>query len=106
EEFCEWDDSRRRIDLLGIDKNAKIVVVELKRNDEGGHMELQAIRYAAMVSTMTFGRACEVYEDFLASSGAQNADARTKILDFLGWDEVREVLFPQAVRVVLVSADF
>ncbi|MEO6078609.1 MAG: hypothetical protein ABIQ86_02375 [Steroidobacteraceae bacterium] len=45
EEFGEWDDSRRRIDLPGIDKNANLVVIELKRTEDGGHMELQAIRY-------------------------------------------------------------
>jgi RecB family endonuclease NucS len=54
EEFGEWEDSKRRIDLLGIDRDANLVVIELKRTEDGGHMELQAIRYAAMVSTMTF----------------------------------------------------
>src|SRR3546814_14859597 len=52
EEYGEWDDSRRRIDLLGIDRDANLVVIELKRTEDGGHMDLQAIRYAAMVSTM------------------------------------------------------
>jgi len=33
------------------------VVIELKRTNDGGHMELQAIRYASMVSAMTFERA-------------------------------------------------
>ena len=36
EEFGEWDDSRRRIDLLGVDKNANLVVFELKRTEDGG----------------------------------------------------------------------
>ena len=53
EEFSHWDDSKRRIDLLGVDRDAKLVVIELKRTEDGGHMELQALRYAAMVSTMT-----------------------------------------------------
>ena len=56
EEFGEWMESRRKIDLLGIDKDANIVVIELKRTEDGGHMELQSIRYAAMVSTLTSGR--------------------------------------------------
>src|SRR5580692_11408642 len=51
EEFAEWEDSKRRIDLLGVDQAANLVVIELKR-DDSGHMELQAIRYAAMVSKM------------------------------------------------------
>ena len=49
EEFGEWEDSRRRIDLLGLDRDANLVVIELKRTEDGGHMELQAIRYAGML---------------------------------------------------------
>jgi len=41
EEFGEWEDSRRRIDLLGLDRHANLVVIELKRTEDGGHMELQ-----------------------------------------------------------------
>lgn len=65
EEFCEWEDSKRRIDLLGVDSDANLVVIELKRTEDGGHMELQAIRYAAMVSTMTFDKVADVYAEFL-----------------------------------------
>jgi hypothetical protein len=105
EEFGEWDESRRRIDLLALDRDANLVVIELKRTEDGGHMELQAIRYAAMVSKMTFGRAAEIYEGYLSRDGG-DADARAAILQFLGWDEPNEDSFAQDVRIVLVSANF
>lgn len=105
EEFGEWDESKRRIDLLGIDKDANLVVIELKRTDDGGHMDLQAIRYAAMVSAMTFERAVEVYASHLERLGTPG-DARAAILDFLDWEEADEDRFAQDVRIVLVAADF
>jgi hypothetical protein len=105
EEFGEWEESKRRIDLLGLDKDAKLVVIELKRTDDGGHMELQAIRYAAMVSTMTFERAVDIFGRYLAANGSE-ANAQTEILDFLGWDDPDEDSFAQAVRIILVSANF
>lgn len=65
EEFGDWEESKRRIDLLGIDREARLVVFELKRSDDGGHMELQAIRYAAMVSRTTFQAAIDIYQNTL-----------------------------------------
>lgn len=105
EEFGEWEDSRRRIDLLGIDKNANLVVFELKRTEDGGHMELQALRYAAMVSAMTFDKAVEVFSDFLSKKG-KDEDAERELLDFLEWDENDNERFAQDVRIVLISAEF
>lgn len=105
EEFSQWEDSNRRIDLLGIDKDANLVVLELKRTEDGGYMELQSIRYAAMVSAMTFARAIEVYTEFLKRTGSKD-DARTSLLEFLEWAEPDEDRFAQDVRIVLVSAEF
>jgi RecB family endonuclease NucS len=105
EEFSEWEDSRRRIDLLGIDREANLVVIELKRTEDGGHMELQALRYAAMISAMTFERAVEVYGAYLRTRGDKR-DARGLLLEFLGLDEPDEDSLAQDVRIVLVAADF
>lgn len=105
EEYCNWEESNRRIDLLCLDKEGRLVVVEIKRTEDGGHMELQALRYAAMVSNMTLEQAITAYASLL---GGDDADARAKagILEFLelASDEVAEL--SGDVRVILVSADF
>jgi hypothetical protein len=106
EEFTDWSDSRRRIDLLGVDKQANLVVIELKRSDDGGHMELQAIRYAAMVSAMTFDKAVEVLGRYLRERGQNDENPTQTLLDFLGWSEPNQQAFGRDVRLVLASADF
>jgi hypothetical protein len=106
EEFAEWEDSKRRIDLLAIDKQARLVVIELKRTHDGGHMELQAIRYASMVAAMTFQRAIEIHEAFLSRMGQPPAKAKELMLRFLGWTTPNEDAFASDVRIVLVSEGF
>jgi hypothetical protein len=105
EEFCDWEDSTRRIDLLGIDREANLVVIELKQTDDRGHMDLQAIRYAAMVSRMTFEKVVEVFQRHLADQ-RRDESARETLLDFLGRDGPEEAKFGQDVRIVLASAEF
>jgi len=106
EEFGDWEDSKRRIDLLGIDKSASLVVIELKRTEDGGYMDLQAIRYASMVSTITFDQATDALGRYLNHLGKEEQDPGALILDFLGWDEPDEDQFAQDVHIVLASAEF
>ncbi len=105
EEFGDWEDSKRRIDLLCLDKKANLVVVEIKRTEDGGHMELQAIRYAAMVASMTLDRAIASYARLLGGEDA-GTRATKEILDFLEVDSVDEIELTGEVRVILVSGDF
>lgn len=106
EEFGEWEESRRRIDLLAIDKEANLVAIELKRTEDGGYMELQSIRYASMISTMTFDQAAEVFERYLKKLGKEVLTPRDTILEFLDWEDSDDGQFAQDVRIVLASADF
>jgi hypothetical protein len=105
EEFGDWVDSNRRIDLLCIDKDASLVVVELKRTEDGGHMELQAIRYAAMVSSMTFDQLAAAHARYIG--GADSARrAEAALLSFLEWEAASEGTLSGDVRIMLLSANF
>jgi Domain of unknown function (DUF4268)/Endonuclease NucS len=105
EEFGEWDASNRRIDLLCLDKQARLVVVEIKRTDDGGHMELQAIRYAAMLSSMTLDQAIAAYARNLGDPDS-DVTARREILEFLELDTTEDAELTDEVRIILVSANF
>lgn len=105
EEFSDWEDSRRRVDLLGIDKSANLVVVELKRTEDGGHMELQAVRYAAMLSTMTFDGLVKTYAKHLSPDDPQETFAQQELYDFLGWSRGDDETLGE-VRIVLAAAEF
>jgi hypothetical protein len=105
EEYGNWEDARRRIDVLCLDKSGRLVVVELKRTEDGGHMDLQAIRYAAMVSSMTADQAIGAHAKYLGVSDAVDT-AKAAILAFLELESVDDIEFTGEVRIILVAANF
>ena len=107
EEFSNWADSGRSIDLLGIGEDRNLVVVELKRGDTGEHMELQAIRYAAMAANVTLEQIVDAHGQYLQMRGI-NGDAQDCIHRFLDLED--GVSEPQVAterpRILLVSEGF
>lgn len=102
EEFGNFQGASRRVDLLALDKEGNLVVIELKRVDDGSHMELQAIRYAAMVSALDMDAVADIYAGYLKKTEKDESTARQKISEFLG----PEAQISNTPRIVLIAPGF
>ena len=105
DEFGHWERSGRRIDLLGLDSEGNLVVIELKRNQDA-FMDLQAIRYAALVSPLRFDDLVEAHRDYLSSRHKKDEDSRKRLLDFLDKEPDDDVEIGSRPRIILVAQGF
>jgi hypothetical protein len=87
-EFNRFDKSNRRLDLLALDAEGTLVVIELKLDVSGSLADLQAIRYAALCSTMTIE---DVVHLFVSSTESSEEEAIQTILQFLHSEELPEL---------------
>ena len=88
-----------------MDGEGRLVVIELKR-DEGAFMDLQALRYAAMVAHMTFEQAVEAHDRYLRRRGIAG-DARERILDHLtAVEDADPEIESSRPRILLAARDF
>lgn len=107
-EYSNWSDTSRFIDVLAIDEDQNLVVVELKRTKDGGHAELQALRYAAMLSTHTFGHVVEALfkHKYKTNPEFTPEKAQAELLEFLGLVDESEVKLSQMPRIMLISQGY
>lgn len=107
-EFDQFSSSKDRLDILAVDRQGKLVVVELKRDPSAGYADLQAVRYAAMVSSMTVASLAPHYLAYLRKYMKEDKinleDAKSRIFEFVE-DENFEELSTKP-RVILCSEDF
>lgn len=59
-----------------------------------------------MISNMTFTKAISSYGKYVQKNALKIENPEEEILSFLEWDEPREDLFGQDIRIILVSANF
>ncbi len=106
-EFDRFSNSSDRLDVLALDRSGNLVVIELKRDSAAGYADLQAIRYAAMVSSMTvevlipyYIAYRKKYYDETLSEG----EAHDQIVQFVESDSFTE--FSNKPRIILCSEGF
>jgi hypothetical protein len=107
-EFSSWYDSTRRLDILAIDTERNLWVMEFKRDNDAAHAELQAIRYAAMLSVCDFDNLVDAGFKYRTKLGANITveEWEIELLDFLGAGDPSEVALSQIPRMVLISSQF
>jgi len=110
-EYDRWAGSdgtraRDRLDVLGLDASGRLVVVELKRDESGGDVHLQAITYAGLVSRFDLETLAEAHHAYLSSRGVRLAlsDASSRILEHVGGELDPDLL--SRPRLVLVAGSF
>jgi hypothetical protein len=100
-EFDRFDRSDRRLDLLLLDKNATLVVAELKLDAGRTLADQQAIRYAAFCSTMTMD---DIVACHARTTGTTEEDAEAAICAFLETDDLPTL--GGEPRIMLVAGGF
>jgi hypothetical protein len=106
-EFDRFDKSSDRLDVLAVDRQGNLVVVELKRDSASGYADLQAIRYAAMVSSMTIDKLLPYYIAYKRSYDDETlseAEGRQQIVEFVESDSFSEL--SSKPRIILCSEGF
>lgn len=100
-EYDRFDKTRKRLDILAVDKNGKLVVIELKRDVADKFVDLQAIHYAAYCSTLTLKQIAEIRSEFKEKP---KEEMESKILNFITNPDFID--FDNQPRIILVANDF
>jgi len=94
----EYDkfETNDRLDLLAIDKDGKLVIVEIKRDKTGSNVEFQCLKYCSYCSQLEPSDVIEVYNEYLKKNKI-NDEPVESIIDFLelpsdNEDTINEIL--------------
>lgn len=100
-EFSDFDRTSERLDLLAIDRDGKLVIIELKRDHSGADAHWQAIKYASYLRHAT-------HEDILRMLATYErvpeAEAEGRILEHIETGSLENLNDDQ--RIILASHRF
>ncbi len=89
-----------RLDLLALDKKARLVIIEVKRDESGKDVDWQAVKYSSFCSNFLIDEIILEYAKYIDSD---ESEAQSRIEDFI--DEELDLL-NNSQRMILVSKEF
>ena len=112
-QLAENEHFRDRLDVLALDRAARLVVIELKRDNSGRSVELQALKYAARVSTMTAEEVVAAHAEWRTKEGTPTTpdEARERLAEFANEGDDTDPLAPLddedvPPRIILAAGSF
>ena len=100
-EFSGFDLSNERLDLLAVDRDGRLVIIELKRDDSGTDAHWQAIKYASYFTRTTEEQIVDLVASYRSESKEQ---AFSRLLEHLDADDLGALNNDQ--RIILASHRF
>jgi len=105
-EYDKFDKTNERLDLLAIDTKGNLVIIELKRDDSGKNVDLQAIKYAAYCSTLTFDQVTKEYQEYHRKNSVElnEEESKNQLMNFIEDDEFNEL--NDRPRIIIASKEY
>ncbi len=101
-EFSRFDVTKERLDLLAVDKEGRLVIIELKRDDSGTDAHWQAIKYASYFHAAKEEDIIGIFAKYRKDGSPE--DAASELERHLGADDLSGL--NNAQRIILVSHRF
>lgn len=108
-QFAGFEGAKDRLDVLALDRAGRLVVVEIKRDTSGSYQDLQALRYAAFVSTFVAEKLVAAHVAYVQKTEGRELDAeeaRRELEQFIEGGDLDVVDDDEQPRIILVAGRF
>ena len=101
----DWVGTKERCDILGINKEGKLVVIEVKRDGDQSkdkNTTIQAIKYASYFATYTKK---DVLEQYIVKNGGREEEVKKIISEFINKD-YNDLVIDNDPKIILIGRNF